>query len=91
MTAGQVRRLVLMEGAFVGLLGGCLAALLGVPLSYTALGALRAVSGFDVHFALPPSYVILTVAGSVLISTLASLLPAVRAARANSAESVHHE
>jgi putative ABC transport system permease protein len=91
MTARQVRRLVLMEGAFVGLLGGGLAALLGVPLGYSAVGALKAVSAFEVDFHLPPGYVLLTVAGSVLIALAASLYPAVRATRADAAESVHYE
>jgi putative ABC transport system permease protein len=91
MTSREVRRLVLMEGAFIGLLGGCLAALLGVPLGYTALGALQAVSGFAVSFSLPPLYVLATVAGAVVIATAASLLPAAQAARARSAEAVHHE
>jgi putative ABC transport system permease protein len=91
MTTGQVRRLVLLEGAFIGLLGGCLAALLGVLLGVAALGALRAVSGLDVRFDLPPSYVLLTVLGAVGIATVASLHPASRAARASAAESVHHE
>jgi putative ABC transport system permease protein len=91
MTPRQVRRLILMEGAFVGLLGGGLAALLGVPLGYAAIGALRSVSAFDVAFQLPVSYVLVTIVGSVLIALAASIHPAARAARADSAESVHYE
>jgi ABC-type antimicrobial peptide transport system permease subunit len=53
MTSSQVRRLVVMEGGFIGLLGGGLAALLGVPLGYAAIGALKAVSAFEVEFDLP--------------------------------------
>jgi putative ABC transport system permease protein len=91
MTTPQVRRLVLMEGGFIGLLGGTLAALLGVPLGYAAVGALRAVSAFEVDFELPPRYVLFTIAGSVVISSVAALYPARRAARAEAAESVHYE
>jgi len=91
MTPRQVRRLILMEGAFLGLLGGGLAALLGVPLGYAAIGALRAVSAFDVGFDLPLSYVVVTMVGSVLIGLLASIHPASRAAKTDSAESVHYE
>jgi putative ABC transport system permease protein len=91
MSAAQLRRLVVMEGAFIGLLGGCLAALLGVPLGATALGALRGVSGFEVRLSLPLSYLLFTVLGSTLIATLASLYPATRAAKSGAAESVHHE
>ena len=91
MMPRQVRRLILMEGAFLGLLGGGLAALLGVPLGYASIGALRSVSAFEVEFQLPVSYVLVTIVGSVMIALLASIHPAARAARIDSAESVHYE
>lgn len=80
MTVGDVRRVVLAEGAFTGLLGGALAVALGVPLGYATVGALRAVSAFDVSFALPARYVLYTLAGSVVVSVVAALYPARRAA-----------
>jgi putative ABC transport system permease protein len=91
MSSAQVRRLVLLEGGFIGVLGGGLSALLGVPLGYAAIGALKAVSAFEVSFRLPLHYVVLTVVGSVAVSVLASLYPAARAGRADAAESVHYE
>jgi putative ABC transport system permease protein len=91
MTPRQVRRLILMEGAFLGLLGGGLAALLGVPLGYASIGALRSVSAFEVEFQLPVSYVLITVVGSVVIALGASIHPARQASRIDSAESVHYE
>jgi putative ABC transport system permease protein len=91
MSAGQVRRLVLLEGAFVGLVGGALAALLGVPLGYAAIGALQAVSAFAVDFHLPPVYVVATVLGAFAVAVLASLHPASRAARTDAAQSIHYE
>jgi putative ABC transport system permease protein len=91
MTAPQVRRLVMLEGGFIGLLGGGLAVLLGVPLGYAAIGALRVVSAFEVDFQLPFSYVVYTLAGAVVISLAASLHPAARAVSADAAESIHYE
>jgi putative ABC transport system permease protein len=91
MTSAQVRRLVLLEGGFIGLLGGVLAALLGVPLGYAAVGALKAVSAFEVDFTLPLRYVLFTIAGSVVIAILSALYPARQAGRADAAESVHYE
>lgn len=91
MTSDQVRRLVLLEGGFIGLLGGVLAAVLGVPLGYAAVGALRAVSAFAVDFDLPPHYVVLTILGSMVIAGVAALYPAGQAGRADAAESVHYE
>ena len=91
MTMSQVRRLILMEGAFIGLLGGALAVLLGIPLGYAAIGALRVVSAFEVDFDLPLSYIALTIAGSGILAFLASIHPASRAISKDSAESIHYE
>ena len=60
-------------------------------LGFAAIGALKAVSAFEVDFALPPRYVLFTIAGSVVVAVLASLYPASRAAREGAAESVHYE
>jgi putative ABC transport system permease protein len=91
MTAAQVQKMLWLEGAFVGLLGGSLAVVLGIPLGYTSLAALNAVSAFDVQFHLPLRYVILTIAAAVGVALVAALYPARRAARARSAESIHYE
>ncbi|WP_437991584.1 FtsX-like permease family protein [Sorangium sp. So ce145] len=91
MTAGQVRRMVLMEGALVGALGGALAVLLGIPLGSAALGALRTVSTFEVEFHIPPEYGLFTALGATAVALLASLYPARSAGRSNAAESVHYE
>jgi putative ABC transport system permease protein len=91
MTRGQLRRLMMMEGALVGLFGGAMAVLLGVPLGYAALGALRAVSAFDVHFYLPFKYVLYVLAGAVAVSLFAALYPATRAGAVDMAASVHYE
>jgi putative ABC transport system permease protein len=91
MTSSQVQRLVMLEGGFIGLVGGALAVMLGVPLGFAAIGALKAVSAFQVDFHLPLHYVLFTLAGSVAIAVVSSLYPASQAARADAAESVHYE
>jgi putative ABC transport system permease protein len=91
MTSSQVQRLVVLEGGFIGLVGGALAVMLGVPLGFAAIGALKAVSAFQVEFHLPLHYVLFTLVGSVMIAVVSSLYPAAQAARADAAESVHYE
>lgn len=91
MTSDQIRKMLLLEGAFVGLLGGTLAVALGVPLGFASLAALEVVSAFEVRFALPPSYVLATVAGAVVVALGAALYPARRAAATRSAEFVQYE
>lgn len=91
MTADQIRKMLLLEGAFVGLLGGTLAVALGVPLGFGSIAALKLVSAFEVNFALPWFYPLLTVAGAVCIALIAALYPARRAASTRSAEFIHYE
>lgn len=91
MTPVQIRKMLLLEGGFVGLLGGVLAVVLGLPLGFGSLAALELVSAFDVRFELPLHYIVFTIAGAVAVSLLAALYPARRAAQAQSAESIHYE
>ncbi len=91
MSGPQVRGLVILEGGFIGFLGGVLATLLGVPLGYAAVGILKSVSVFEVEFELPPHFVVLTILGSIVVAGIASLYPAGEAKRADAAESVHYE
>jgi putative ABC transport system permease protein len=91
MKTSQVRNLFLMEGAFIGAVGGVMAVVLGVPLGFLSLGALQIISAFEVHFSLPPQYAVATLAGSFIISLASALYPALRASALSSAESVHYE
>jgi putative ABC transport system permease protein len=91
MTADQIRKMLMMEGAFVGLLGGVMAVVLGIPLGFGSIAALKLVSAFEVRFELPWYYPPLVVAGAVTIALAAALYPARRAASARSAEFIHYE
>jgi putative ABC transport system permease protein len=91
MTSADLRRTVLLEGLFVGVTGGLFAALLGVPLGYAAIGALRVVSAFDLSYDVPLSYAALTVLGAVATALVAALYPAREATRGKTAESIHYE
>ena len=81
MLPREIQRLFVTEGIFIGVLGGLLAVLIGIPLGMTAIGALEVVSAFEVRFALPPSYALLTVAGAVAVSLMSTVYPAIRATR----------
>lgn len=91
MTTRQLRRMVLLEGVFVGTLGGLLAVLLGMPLGYAAVGALRTISAFDLTYVLPVNYVLATFFGALGVAVLSTLYPASRAVQGSSAESIHYE
>jgi putative ABC transport system permease protein len=91
MTPDQIRKMLLLEGGFVGLLGGTLAVALGIPLGLGSIAALKLVSAFEVNFELPWFYPPLTVAGAVCVALMAAVYPARRAASSRSAEFIHYE
>lgn len=91
MTGPQIRKLFIMEGLFIGALGGLMASVLGVPLGFAGIGALKVISAFDVGFHFPLSYVLYTIIGATLISLAASLYPAAHASKLSGAESIHYE
>lgn len=91
MEVARIRTLFVMEGAFIGLLGGVLAVVLGIPLGFFAIGALEIVSAFNVHFDLPWSYPLWTIGGALFVSLAASFYPARRAATLSGPEAVHYE
>lgn len=91
MEVRRIQTMFMMEGAFIGLLGGMLAVVLGVPLGFFAIGALQIISAFNVRLDLPPMYAVWTILGALAVSLLASMYPARRAASLSGAESVHYE
>lgn len=91
MKASQVFGLFLVEGLFIGTLGGIMAVVLGIPLGFLSLGALELISAFDVQFDLPLSYPVYILISAIAIAVGSALYPALRAARQSSAESVHYE
>jgi putative ABC transport system permease protein len=91
MRRRQVAWLYVLEGALIGLLGGIMAVVLGVPLGFSAIGALEVVSAFAVHFVLPAPYAVYTVLGAIAISLVSAVYPAFVSTQTSSAESVHYE
>jgi putative ABC transport system permease protein len=76
---GDILREYLFEASFIGLVGGAIGFLLGVGLT-ALINAANSTSGL-VLFSITPTLTIETVGFAVILSALAGLLPAVRAAR----------
>ena len=91
MTANQVRRLFVIEGLFIGAVGGVMAALLGAPLGYLTIGALRIISAFDVEYHLPVRYIVYIIVGAIAVAFTSAIYPALRAGRQSSTESLKYE
>ena len=88
MTRRQVRRMVRHESVITALIG----AALGLPLGiFLALLVTRALSQYDLQFAVPAGSLIAFVVVAIVAGLLAAILPARRAARLRILEALQYE
>jgi putative ABC transport system permease protein len=88
MTRRQVRRMIRQESIITALIG----AAIGLPLGiFLAALVNRALSEYDVRFAIPWVQLIVLTAVAVIIGILAAIMPARRAAKLNPLEAIAYE
>ncbi len=80
MTRRQVAKMVLAEAALMGLIGGAFGTVFGIFTSRAALAAMTAKQGYELTYVLPRAGIVASLVISVVISQLAALWPARRAA-----------
>ncbi len=91
-SAGQIRRLVLWEGLYLGLLGACLGVVGGVLLSFLLIHVINKQSfGWTIHFQFPVWLVAEGVALALGAALIASYLPALWAARQPIVDGLRYE
>jgi putative ABC transport system permease protein len=91
MTRSQVIFMVLAESAQIGLIGGIFGVIFGVILAWIFMLAMTAMSGYRLDFILPPDRILVALVIAVLVSQVAALLPAIRAARLRILEAIQYE
>lgn len=91
MTDGQILKLILTEGIFIGILGGILANLLGVPVGWASIEALNTLSVFRVSFSISLDQMGLIQAATLGVAVAAAFYPALRGLRFRTSESLHYE
>ncbi len=89
-SAWRVARVFWVEGLALGGLAWLLGALLGLPLAY-AFVQLVSKLVLRVDFVIAPSAFVVMLAAVLVISTLASIIPALRASRVRIAEMLRYE
>jgi putative ABC transport system permease protein len=88
MTRRQVRRMIRQESIITALIG----AAIGLPLGiFLALLVNRALSEYDVRFAIPWGQLVVLTIVAIVIGILAAIMPARRAARLNPLEAIAYE
>ena len=90
-TRGQVVRMILAEAGLMGLVGGALGIVFGILLTRIFLFGMTAMSGYKLTYVLPVRGIVVGLVVAVLISQLAALLPAMRAAKTRILEAIQYE
>ncbi len=91
MTRFQVGKMVLAEAGIMGLIGGAFGLVFGVLLSRAVLGNINAVTGYELSYVLPAQGVVVSLIISLVVSQLAAIWPAWRAASINVIEAIQVE
>lgn len=89
-SAWRVARVFWVEGLALGGISWCLGALLGLPLAYAFVQLMDKLV-LRVDFVIAPSAFLVMLAAVLVISTLASIVPALRASRVRIADMLRYE
>lgn len=91
MTRSQVIKMVLSEAGLMGVIGGILGLLFGVLLSKIFLTGMTAISGYKLDLVIPIGGIITSLIVALVVSQVAAIQPARKAARTNVLEAIHYE
>jgi putative ABC transport system permease protein len=91
VTSDQLYRIVLFEGLIIGLAGGVLAILFGLPLSWIIVESLRLLSALPLTFTPDLTWIGISFLASVFVATAAGLYPAWKTLHIPVTQSVKYE
>lgn len=91
MTRRQVAKMVLAESALMGVIGGAFGLAFGLFMSRLFLYAVNQIQGYDLTYVLPKEGIVISVLIALIVSQLAALWPARRAARVRIIEAIQFE
>lgn len=91
MTRAQLIIMVLAEAGLIGIIGGILGLGTGVILARILFIGMTTMSGYQLTFIMPLSGLFFSLVAALVISQLAAVLPARRAARVKILEAVQYE
>lgn len=91
VTPFQLYRIVLFEGLIIGIAGGGLAVVFGLPISWIIVEGLRLLSDLPLEFTPEPVWIAAGFFAAVLVATGAGLYPAWKTLQVPVTESVKYE
>ncbi len=90
-TRGQITRMVLAEAGLMGVIGGLLGLGTGIILARILFIGMTTMSGYQLTFVLPPESIGISLVMALIVSQIAAIPPAIRAARIRILEAVQYE
>lgn len=91
MTNWQILKMILVEGIFIGKLGGMFAILIGLPVGWASIEALKALSVFNLQMSVSGFLIGLIFFGAVGVTIFSAIYPALSGFRSRISESIHYE
>ena len=91
LTRRQTLVMVLAEALLMGLIGGLFGLVFGAVLTRIFLWSMTAMSGYKITFVLPLAAILIGLVIALVVSQLAALFPARRAARIQILQAIHYE
>jgi len=91
ITPVQLYRIVLFEGLIIGIAGGSLAILFGLPLSWIIVDGLRLLSDLPLSYTPDLTWIGISFTASIFVSTVAGIYPAWKTLQAPVTESIKYE
>jgi putative ABC transport system permease protein len=91
MTRGQVMKMILAESGLMGVVGGVMGLALGLIMSRTVLSSMNNMAGFSLTYVFSVEGFVVGMIVAFVVSQLAALWPARRAARLRVIEAIQFE
>ncbi len=91
MARFQVIKIILAEAMFLGIIGGILGIGFGLVLTRIILLSMGAMSGYALDFVFPVNAVWIGIVIAIVMSQVAALLPAIKAARTPMLDAIRYE
>lgn len=91
LTRGQTLVMVLAESLLMGLIGGVLGLIFGLLLTRIFLWSMTAMSGYKITFVMPVQAVIVSLLIALVVSQIAAILPARKAAYTRILDAIQYE
>jgi putative ABC transport system permease protein len=91
MTRWQIRRMVLAEAGAIGLVGGIIGLVFGLFLARILIIVMAVFRSYQLPYIIPSESIIITLILALLVSQLAAIWPAHRAAKLRIIEAIQYE